>query len=127
MVAIPRPITFIDDIVLDVELQLIREETEEDWLPVKRAWDAYIPRATWDQPLPCQEWQPKPEWHLNFHQAEFIRELVYRGEIGRLGAIGLAHNANRWQTAYEMVYGKPLNGSPHTPFLNPNNRIIQGG
>lgn len=87
---IPKAISFIDETILDQELQLIREEFREDWAPIEAAWAAYIPRATYGQLLPALILDIDPDWQLTSLQAEFLRHLVFQGEIAPLEAVGLA-------------------------------------
>lgn len=102
-IPIPKQPIFIDAISLDEELQLIREEFWEEMDPINRAWDSYVPRATWSQPLPMQIFPPRlvREWGLTVLQAQFLQALVYRGEIGMLEAAGLVHRQG-FQTALEL-------------------------
>ena len=86
---IPKAISFIDDIVLDQELQQIREEFREDWAPIEAAWASYEPGRTYGQLLPALVLEIDPDWQLTSIQAEFLRHLVFQGEIAPLEAIGL--------------------------------------
>jgi len=101
---IPKQPVFIDTISLDEELQLARAEFWEDMAPINRAWAAYVPRATWSQPLPMQIFPPHlvAEWGLTTLQAQFLETLVWRGEIGMLEAAGLVHRQG-FQTALELL------------------------
>lgn len=77
---IPKEIEFIDAICLDEELQLIREEFQEEMAPIDAAWDAWLPRQTWHQPLPMCVWEPSP-WHkLNHLQLAFVQHINFMGE-----------------------------------------------
>jgi hypothetical protein len=103
--AIPQERIFIDAIILDEELQLERELIEEELRPIDAFWAAYEPRATWPQILPMQEFEPEPDWQLNILQLQFLKHLVYHGEIGSLEAVGLAHHL-AFRTAYELFCDK---------------------
>jgi hypothetical protein len=103
--AIPQERIFIDAIILDEELQLERELIEEELRLIDAFWAAYQPRATWPQILPMQEFEPEPEWQLNVLQVQFLKHLVYHGEIGSLEAVGLAHHLS-FTTAYELFCDK---------------------
>jgi hypothetical protein len=78
--SIPKGITFIDTIVLDEELQLIREEYWEEMGPIKAAWDAWLPRQSWNQPLPMCIWEPLPWHHYNHLQLAFLKHINFMGE-----------------------------------------------
>lgn len=99
---IPKPISIIDAVELDEEIQLDRERLEEDWHRIEAAWESYIPRATWPQLLPCLDFKIEKYWHLNHHAAEFLKHLVFSGEIGSMEAAGLACNLEYdFKTAWE--------------------------
>jgi hypothetical protein len=107
---IPKQLVLIDDIILDEELQLIRDEFLEDMAPIEAAWAAYDSRAAHPQLLPMQILEIDPRWHATALQAEFLKHLVYQGEI----AAGEAHSLVRravFVTALEMFekkYGRPI-------------------
>lgn len=86
---IPAPISFIDTVSLDEELQLIREEFREDMAPIDAAWDAYEPGRTYGQLLPMQRYEPLPWNHLTGLQLQFVQWLVWSGEISDAEAEGL--------------------------------------
>jgi hypothetical protein len=86
---IPNPIEFIDAVSLDVELQLIREEFREEMAPIDAAWAAYEPRRTYGQLLPMQRYEPVPVVRLTGLQLQFVRHLVWTGEISSMEADGL--------------------------------------
>ena len=100
---IPKPISIIDIVELDEEIQLDRERLEEDWHPIEAAWKAFIPRATWPQLLPCLDFKIEKYWHLNYYAAEFLKHLVFSGEIGAMEAAGLAcHLEDDFKTAWDL-------------------------
>ncbi len=99
---IPQEITFIDAISLDEELQLIREQFREEMAPIEAAWDAYKPRRTWPQLLPMQILDIDPDWQLTSLQIEFLKHLVFQGEIAALEAVGLVTRPG-FRSALDML------------------------
>jgi hypothetical protein len=100
---IPKPISIIDVIELDEEIQLDRERLEEDWHRIEAAWESYILRATWPQLLPCLDFKIEKYWHLNYYAAEFLKHLVFTGEIGHMEAAGLACTLeSEFKTAWDL-------------------------
>lgn len=99
--AFPMERTLIDAISLDEEIQLERELIEEEFRPIKAALDAFQPEDTGLIPLPMQEFEPRPHWHLNSMQVEFLRHLFFIGEIGYSALIISVHNLE-FKTALEL-------------------------
>lgn len=101
---IPKEIEFTDAISLDVELQLIREEFQEEMAPIDAAWAAYKPRRTWGQLLPMARYEPPDyEWvHITALQLQFVKHLVWTGEISMLEADGLITRPG-FRTAFERL------------------------
>lgn len=99
---IPKPIEFIDSISLDEELQLIREQFLEEMAPIDAAWAAYEPRASWSPPRPMQIFRPEAHWHLTGLQTEYLKHIVYEGEIGLHEAVGLVHRRG-FRSALDML------------------------
>lgn len=104
-VTIPKVRVFIDDIILDEELQLERELMDEEYKPIQAAWDAYIPRATWPQPLPMNITRIEAYWNLSVLQVQFLQHIVFTGEIGELEVPGLANHLT-FKTALELFREK---------------------
>jgi hypothetical protein len=100
-VTIPKVRVFIDDIILDEELQLERELMDEEYKPVQAAWDACEPEDLGLMPLPLQEFKARPHWHLNSRQVEFLRHLFFIGEIGYSALIISVHHLE-FKTALEL-------------------------
>src|SRR5512139_3162828 len=92
LIPLPQERVFVDEIILDEELQLERELIEEELRPVQAAWDALEPEDTGLMPLPMQEFEPRPHWHLNSLQVEFLRHLFFIGEVGYSAIIISVHH-----------------------------------
>ena len=105
LIPLPQERVFVDEIILDEELQLERELIEEELRPVQAAWDALEPEETGWMPLPMQEFEPRPHWHLNFLQVEFLRHLFFIGEVGYSAIIISVHHLE-FKTALELFREK---------------------
>jgi hypothetical protein len=104
---VPKEITFIDTVSLDEELQLIREEFWEEMAPIDAAWDNYEPGRTWGTLLPLGRYDP-PKWvHLTGLQLQFLRHLVWSGEINMIEAEGLA-NRCEFHSALDLLGSMPM-------------------
>jgi len=103
--AIPKARTIIDAVSLDEEIQLERELIEEEYRAIRAAWDAYVPRATWPQPLPMLIPELEDDWNLSILQVQFLQHLVFIGEIGDLEVAGLCNHL-AFKTAYELFREK---------------------
>jgi len=105
LIPLPQERVFVDEIILDEELQLERELIEEELRPVQAAWDALEPEDTGLMPLPMQEFEPRPHWHLNSRQVEFLRHLFFIGEVGYSTIIISVHHLE-FKTALELFREK---------------------
>jgi len=105
LIPLPPERVFVDEIILDEELQLERELIEDELRPVQAAWDALEPEDTGLMPLPMQEFEPRPYWHLNFLQVEFLRHLSFIGEVGYSAIIISVHHLE-FKTALELFREK---------------------
>ena len=105
LIPLPQERVFVDEIILDEELQLERELIEEELRPVQAAWDALEPEDTGLMPLPMQEFEPRPHWHLNSRQVEFLRHLFFIGEVGYSEIIISVHQLE-FKTALELFREK---------------------
>jgi len=101
LVTIPKVRVIIDAVSLDEEIQLERDLIEEEYRPIEAVWDAYQPEETGLIPLPMQEFEPRPHWHLNSMQVEFLRHLFFIGEIGYSALIISVHHLE-FKTALEL-------------------------
>lgn len=101
MYHIPKERILVDAISLDVEIRLEKELYDEEMRPILAAWDAYLPRRTWPQILPMLVLEIEPDWHTNFLQNEFLKHLVFQGEI----AAGEAHGLMR-QPGFQTALGR---------------------
>ena len=105
LIPLPHERVFVDEIILDEELQLERELIEEELRPVQAAWDALEPEDTGLMPLPMQEFEPRSHWHLNSRQVEFLRHLFFIGEVGYSEIIISVHHLE-FKTALELFREK---------------------
>jgi len=106
LVTIPKERTIIDAVSLDEEIQLERELLEEEYRLIWAAWDAYVPRATWPQPLPMKNGtRTEAYWNLSILQVQFLQHIVFTGEIGELEVPGLANHLT-FKTALELFREK---------------------
>jgi hypothetical protein len=111
LIDIPKVRTIVPLVSLDEEIQLERELIEQEYRPIKRQWDLFKERVTWDQPLTLRFWEPDDAYQLNQDQIEFIRHPVLVGEIGSLGVSALAMNLC-FKSALELFRDKCGNMQP---------------
>jgi hypothetical protein len=104
IVQIPKERIFINDIVLDEELQLERELYWAEMAPIDAAWANIQHRATWSQALPMAIFPPHilKELGSTAMQSQFLEALVWKGMIGVAEAARQVRRCS-FQSAFELM------------------------